>query len=223
MADPPWTPPPSGSRALADRLAAADPDPATAPQQTLPQQPAASVARGGHGRLITAVAIAVAVVAVLVAAGSAYIAYDNKSRAADWEDRVFRLERNSEQLNGLLVERSTQLNERTRELNRLAATVTRQQNALVRSESDVESLTDRQRELAAEKAALEDSQAALALQSRGLEQVADALVSCNSGLLELFGYVVDGDRVSADTIVDAVSESCALAESRFADYRARYG
>ena len=164
-----------------------------------------------------------AIIAVLVAAASTYVAYDNRNRAEGWEAQVFRLERNTEQLNGLLVERSTQLNERTRELNTLATTVTRQQNALVRSESDVESLTDRQRELAAEKAALEDSQAALALQSSALEQVADTLVSCNSGLFELFGYVVDGDRASADAIVDAVSQSCALAESRFAGYRARYG
>ena len=219
MADPPWTPPPSGSRALADRLAGADP--ASAPETASPQQAASHPARGR--RIWPIVAVVIAVAAVIVAAGSTYIAYDNKSRAEDWEARVFRLERNTEQLNGLLVERSTQLNERTRELNTLAATVTRQQNALVRSESDVETLSDRQRELAAEKAAVEDSRAALAQQSAVLEGVADTLVSCNSGLLELFGYVVDGDRASADAIVGDVSASCALAESRLADYRVRYG
>lgn len=176
---------------------------------------------GGHGWLIAAVAVAV--VAVLVAAASAYVAYDNRNRAEDWEERVFRLERNTEQLNGLLVERSTQLNERTRELNKVATTVTRQQNALVRSESDVQNLTARQRQLAAEKAAVEDSRAALAQQSAVLEDVADTLVSCNSGLFELFGYVVEGDRASANAIVGEVSEACALAESRFAGYRARYG
>jgi hypothetical protein len=220
MADPSWTPPPSGSRALADRLADADPG-TTAPQHTVRQPAVEPSRRRGTGWLIAA--LVVAGVAVIVAAASVYVAYDNANRAEGWEDRVFRLERNAEVLNGLLVERSTQLNERTRELNRVAATVTRQQNALVRSESDVESLTDRQRELAAEKAAVEDSRAALALQSRELEQVADTLVSCNTGLLELFGYVIDGDRVSADAIVDAVSESCANAESRLAGYRSRYG
>jgi hypothetical protein len=219
MADPPWTPPPSGSRALADRLAGADP--ASESETAIPQRPPFQPA---HSRPVwPLVAVAVAIASVIVAAGSTYVAYDNKSRADDWEARVFRLERNTEQLNGLLVERSTQLNERTRELNKLAATVTRQQNALVRSESDVETLSDRQRELAAEKAAVEDSRAALAQQSVVLERVADTLVSCNSGLFELFGYVVDGDRASADAIVDDVSQSCALAESRLADYRVRYG
>jgi hypothetical protein len=222
MADPPWTPPPSGHRALADRLAGAqvDPDSETLAHRR-PAPPAASQSRG-RGWL-PVVAIAITVVAVIVAAGAAYIAYDNRSRAADWEQRAFRLERNTEQLNGLLVERSTQLNERTRELNAIAGKVTRQQNALARSESDVETLSDRQRELAAEKAAVEDSRAALAVQSVALEDVADGLLVCNSGLLELFGFVVNGDQASADTIVDAVSAACELAESQFADYRARYG
>jgi hypothetical protein len=93
----------------------------------------------------------------------------------------------------------------------------------VRSESDVQDLTARQRQLAAEKAAVEDSRAALAQQSAVLEDVADTLVSCNSGLVELFGYVVEGDRASANAIVGEVSEACALAESHFAGYRARYG
>jgi septal ring factor EnvC (AmiA/AmiB activator) len=162
-------------------------------------------------------------VSTVVAASAVYVALDNKGRADRWEDRAFQLERNTDQLNGLLVERSTQLNERTSELNALAAKVTRQQSALARSESDVETLSARQRELAAEKAAVEDSRAALALQSTALEGVADALVACNAGLFELFGYVVAGDRGSADTIVDSVSASCTLADARFGDYRSRYG
>lgn len=219
MADPPWTPPPSGSRALADRLAGADP--AAEPETATPPRAASQPAN--RRPIWPILAVAVALASLVVAAGATYIAYDNKSRAEDWEARVFRLERNTEQLNGLLVERSTQLNERTRELNQLAATVTRQQNALVRSESDVETLSDRQRELAAEKAAVEDSRAALAQQSTVLEGVADTLVACNAGLFELFEYVVAGDRSSADAIVDDVSASCALAESRLAAYRAQYG
>jgi hypothetical protein len=220
MADPPWTPPPSGSRALADRLAGADAEPTQAPR-AIPHRPPAS--RPSHGRGWLVVALVMAVAATIVAAGSAYVAWDNKSRAERWEERAFRLERNTEQLNGLLVERSTQLNERTRELNRAAANVTVQQNALERSESDVETLTERQRELAAEKAAVEDSRAALTLQSTALEGVADALVACNAGLFELFGYVVAGDRVKADTVADHVAADCQLAESQFAEYRFRYG
>jgi alkylhydroperoxidase/carboxymuconolactone decarboxylase family protein YurZ len=219
MADPPWTPPPSGHRALADRLASAEVEPEpVVPRRLAPQAPS-----GGSGRGWLTLAVVVAVVAVFVAAGAAYVAYDNRSRAADWEERAFRLERNTEQLNGLLVERSTQLNERTRELNAIASKVTLQQNALARSESDVETLSERQRELAAEKAAVEDSRASLAVQSTALENVADSLVACNSGLFELFGFIVNGDQSSADTIVDEVSADCELAESQFAGYRARYG
>jgi uncharacterized protein HemX len=220
MADPPWTPPPSGSRALADRLAAAQTtEPATEVASARPRPPAPAPRRRGW----PIVAALVAAIAVVVAAGSAYVAWDNKSRAERWEERAFRLERNTERLNGLLVERSTQLNERTRELNALAGKVTRQQNALARSESDVETLSDRQRELAAEKAAVEDSRAELALQSTALEGVADSLVVCNAGLFELFGYVVAGDRAKADAVADDVSADCQLAESRFAEYRFRYG
>jgi septal ring factor EnvC (AmiA/AmiB activator) len=222
MADPPWTPPPSGHRALADRLADAEVDPDS--ETVIHRRPAPPTRSRGNSRgWLLVVAFAVAVAALLVAAGAAYVAYDNENRAADWEARAFRLERNTEQLNGLLVERSTQLNERTRELNAIASKVTRQQNALARSESDVETLSDRQRELAAEKAAVEDSRASLAVQSAALEDVASSLLACNSGLFELFGYVVNGDRSSADTIVDTVSADCDLAESQFADYRARYG
>jgi hypothetical protein len=220
MADPPWTPPPSGSRALADRLAAAQTtEPATEVASARPRPPAPAPPRRGW----PIVAALIAAIAVAVAAGSAYVAWDNKSRAERWEERAFTLERNTEQLNGLLVERSTQLNERTRELNTLAGKVTRQQNALARSESDVETLSDRQRELAAEKAAVEDSRAELALQSTALEGVADSLVVCNAGLFELFGYIVAGDRAKADAVADDVSADCQLAESRFAQYRFRYG
>lgn len=168
-------------------------------------------------------AIAVALVAVAIAAYASYVAYDNRSRAEGWEEQAFRLERNTEQLNGLLAERSTQLNERTRELNTLAATVTKQQSALTRSESDVETLSARQRELAAEKARVEDERAALALQSSALEEVADALVVCNAGLFQLFGFVVNGDRASADAIVSDVSADCEAAERSLGSYRALYG
>jgi septal ring factor EnvC (AmiA/AmiB activator) len=168
-------------------------------------------------------AVLLAVAAIVVASGAAYLAYDNLNRADEWEARAFRLERNTEQLNGLLSERSTQLNERTRELNRIADKFTRQQNALTASESDVQTLSARQRELAAEKAAVEDSRASLAVQAAALENVADALVACNGGLFRLFGFLVEGDRASADAIVDSVSADCAAAESRFSEYRLRYG
>lgn len=211
--------PPSTSHALADRLAGAETSVAAEPVRRASR----TEPRVDRSRWWLWAAVAIAVLALAFASGAAYVAYTNEARADDWEQRAFQLERNTEQLNGVLAERSTQLNERTRELNKLATTVTRQQNALTRSESDVESLSRRQRELAAEKARVEDSRAALTLQSSALEGVADALVVCNAGLFQLFGFVVNGDQGSADAIVSDVSADCEQAESALGEYRALYG
>jgi len=217
----PWVPA-SGNRALAERLADAGRE-EPAPKAALPPPVAAPPPhedRSRRGWVLPAVIGLVALVAV-GAVGS--LAYSNKNRADRWEDRAFRLERNTEQLNGLLVERSTQLNERTRELNQIAAKVARQQGALTRSESDVASLSDRQRELAAEKAAVEDSRAALVVQAGVLNSVAGELVACNDGLFELLGYIARGDSASANAVIDGVAANCDRAELDLAEYRARYG
>jgi TolA-binding protein len=221
MADPPWTPPPSGHRALADRLADTEVEPDS--ETVIHRRTAPPAPPRGSSRTWLVVAIAVASLAVVAASGASYVAYDNKNRADDWEARAFRLERNTEQLNGLLVERSTQLNERTSELNKLARTVERQQSALTRSESDVESLTRRQQQLAAEKAAVEDERATLQLQASTLDVVASAFVDCKDGLVQLLNYVLAEDFASAGAIVDGVSSDCDLAEASLSDYRARYG
>jgi uncharacterized protein HemX len=211
--------PPSGHRALADRLSGAEPEERREP--VTPRAPVARPAARRSKRLPVVVAVAVAL--ALALAGTMALAFSNKSRADRWEGRAFTLERNTEQLNGLLIERSTQLNERTRELNQLAATVERQQSALTRSESDVASLTRRQRELAAEKAEVEDSRAALQLQSRALNSVATAFVACKDGLVSLLGYVVEGDSGSASAVVDSVGADCSRAENLLLDYRSRFG
>lgn len=168
--------------------------------------------------------LALAVIVLLVAAlaGSGYLAVSNTSRADRWQDQALILERNVDQLNGVLVERSNTLNARTRELNRMAAKVRRQQTALVRSEADVSSLEQRQRALAAEKADVEDSRAQLAVQAAALENVADAFVDCKDGLVELLGYVLDEDFSLASAVIPDVSSDCGYAESALSGYNARY-
>jgi hypothetical protein len=223
--------PASGSRALAERLAEAaredaaqparpehGPAEGTPPLTTFAVQPPAAKRR--RGWLVPSIIALVALIAV-TAVGS--LAYSNKNRADRWEARAFRLERNTEQLNGLLTERSTQLNERTRELNQIAKKFARQQGALTRSESDVASLSERQRQLAAEKAAVEDSRAALTVQARALDGVASALVVCNDGLIELLGYVFQGDDASVSAVIDGVAADCDSAELGLTEYRVRYG
>ena len=213
--------PPSDNRALAERLSGLE------REEPVLSRPAVArstpVARRRGGRWLLPLLVAVALVLAAALAGVSALAYSNKSRADDWEERAFTLERHTEQLNGLLVERSTQLNERTRELNQLAAKVERQQSALSRSESDVASLTRRQRELAAEKAEVEDSRAALRLQSRVLSSVANAFVACKDGLVSLLAYVLGGDQTSASAVVDEVGADCSRAETLLLDYRSRFG
>jgi septal ring factor EnvC (AmiA/AmiB activator) len=211
--------PASGHRALSERLAEAEQEtPAPRPAAARPAPHATSRSRAG---LIIAILVVLVLLAALAGVGA--LAYSNKTRADGWEARAFRLERNTEQLNGLLIERSTQLSERTTEVNRLAAKVTRQQNALTRSESDVASLSQRQRELAAEKARVEDSRAELQVQSTVLKSVANSFVECKDGLVALLGYVIQEDNAAASRIVDGVAADCSTAESSLARYRARYG
>jgi hypothetical protein len=242
--------PPSGNRALAERLAGlapesppaeparpepvqpervyepppraipVEPEPAR-PQPPQPPQPVAAAPReGGRGWFLP---VTIALAFALALAGVGWLAYTNKTRADDWEARAFRLERNTEVLNGLLTERSTLLNERTREVNQIAKRFTRQNTALTRSESDVASLTERQRQLAAEKAALEDSRASLALQATALDDIASELVVCNDGLFELLGHMAQGNQAAVSGLIDGVAADCDSAEQSFAEYRARYG
>jgi hypothetical protein len=176
------------------------------------------------GRRRGRIALVVAVLLLLLAglAGSGYLVVSNRDRAERWEDRAFQLERNVDQLNGLLVERSNILNARTGELNRMATKVRRQQGALQRSEADVSSLERRQRALAAEKADVEDSRAQLAVQAAALENVADAFVDCKDGLVDLLNYVLDEDFFSATAVVSGVASDCNYAESALSDYNYSY-
>ena len=202
------------------RAVAIEPEPPPAAAATAATHCDGAQRESGRGWLLP---VAIALAFAFALAGVGWLAYTNKTRADDWEARAFRLERNTEQLNGLLVERSTLLNERTREVNQIAKRFARQNTALTRSESDVETLTDRQRQLAAEKAALEDSRASLAIQATALDGVANELVACNDGLFELLGHMAQGNQAAVSALIDGVAADCDSAEQSFAEYRARYG
>lgn len=170
--------------------------------------------------LFGALAAAVVLVAALGSAG--YLAWTNKDRADRWEERSTALERNVSTLNRLLVDRSNRLDSRTRELNRMAAKVRKQGDALSQSEADVSSLERRQRELANEKAQVEDDRAALTVQASSLEDVAGAFVDCKDGLVDLLGYILDEDYFSARAVLDDVDSDCGYAESALATYDNNY-
>jgi hypothetical protein len=160
-------------------------------------------------------------VGALLAVG--YVAWTNHDRADRWQDRAATLERNATALNRFLVTRSELLNARTRELNAMAAKVQESQQALRRSESDVATLARRQRELANEKAQVEDARAAVAAQASELEDVAAAYVDCKGGLIDLLGYLADEDYASANASAEAVSTDCAYADDALSTYLSSYG
>jgi hypothetical protein len=181
---------------------------------------------GESSKRITARRLVIAIGAlglVLVVLSESYLVFSNKSRADRWQARSAALERNVDGLNRLLVMRSSQLNARTRELNRMGHKVRKEQQALKRSQADVSQLARRQRELANEKAQVEDSRAGLVVQAAALEGVSSAFANCKDGLVDLLDYVLNDDYVSAEAIVDSVGSECQYAENSLADYRASYG
>jgi hypothetical protein len=209
------------SRLLARRIAG---DEAVTPHAASPSH-SRYRSRGDAGsrrRFWIAVAVVVSLLVTAAVFGAGYLAHTNKTRADRWEERSVLLESNIDQLNGLLVERSGMLDARTREVNRIAATVRKQETALRGSEADVVTLEQRQRALAAEKAQVEDERAALVVQSSALETVASAFVDCKDGLVQLLGYVLDEDYSSAEAIVSDVSTDCGYAESALSNYNATY-
>jgi hypothetical protein len=213
----------AAARALAERIGSA-PTSAEPPSAPAPGafEPRAEPSRRRPARIV--VPVAATVVALLVAlGGSSYLAVSNKSRADRWQERSRVLERNVDELNRLLLDRSDALNSRTSELNRMAAKVRKQESALNQSEADVSSLAARQRALANEKAQVEDSRAQLVVQTAAIETVAQEMTACKDGLAQLLGYVLDQDYSSASSIVYGVRSDCDSAESALSDYSATYG
>jgi len=223
----------AAARALAERIGSAPSAATPVPVQLPSPVPDASqsgavpptapeLRRRWPARIV--VPVAAAIVAVLVAlGGSSYLALSNKSRADRWQERSSVLERNIDELNRLLLDRSDALNSRTSELNRMAAKVRKEEAALNQSEADVSSLAARQRALANEKAQVEDSRAQLVVQTAAIETVAQEMTACKDGLAQLLGYVLDQDYSSASSIVYGVRSDCDSAESALSDYSATYG
>jgi hypothetical protein len=156
-------------------------------------------------------------------AGLGTLAYLNDTRADDWQQRSEQLQRNATQLNELLVVRSGDLNERTADLNTTADSLRKARAALGRSESDVASLSRRQRELANEKAQVEDERGQLTVQASELESVAGAYVTCKAGLVDLVGAVARDDWGWVEYYYPTISADCRSAEDTLQSYLYSYG
>ena len=128
--------------------------PSAAPS-TADDDGARSARRRFDRRLLLVSAVAVLLVAALIATSA--LAFVNARRAKDWERRAEQVQVRTKIINDLLIERSHDVNARTRELNASAAQLRRTKRALARSEADVRALVRRQTELANEKAQAEDA------------------------------------------------------------------
>jgi hypothetical protein len=129
--------------------------PLTAPERE-PREPVPTRTPVLRDRRFLLVAGLAALLAVALIGASA-LAVVNARRADDWRTRAEQVQLRTKIINDLLVERSHDVNSRTRTLNATAAKLRQTRRALTRSESDVRALVRRQSELANEKAQAEDA------------------------------------------------------------------
>jgi septal ring factor EnvC (AmiA/AmiB activator) len=168
------------------------------------------------------VALCVAALLLPVAGWSAYESHANEKSAAEWRQRSVELDEQVNGLRTLIGERSAQLNERTRQANRLAANLRSTRTALHRSEGDVSSLARRQRELANEKAQLEDQRRALQQQAGALADIASRYIDCKGSLIDVINALIDQDYSSASYEIDIANSRCDSAASALNAYVAAY-
>lgn len=118
-------------------------------------------------------------------------------------------------LQDLVATRTKALNRQTARLNVASKRLREARNAIDRSEEDVANLEVRQRELANEKAQVEDQRAALL-------RTASQLQACNSGLGQLI-QVLAGGLSPNQTDVDNVIVVCDGANQAVDAYLQVYG
>jgi septal ring factor EnvC (AmiA/AmiB activator) len=132
------------------------------------------------------VLLCVAVVALLGVAGwLGFATRTNEHRALAWQARAHLLKADRSRLERVLVLRSQTLNNVIDQLNAVTAKLKTSRGALSQSQNDVTNLETRQRELANEKAQLEDQQ-------RALNDVASNYVTCSGDLIQLLDDFANG-------------------------------
>lgn len=138
-----------------------------------------------------------------------YAMHENEVHAHSWARRASVLQKEESQLQSLLSARTRLLNQRIDQVNGLAKKLKHSQAALGQSQGDVASLEERQRQLANEKAQLQDQQAAL-------DEVASAYVSCKQDLVQLISDIAGGYDTTYD--FNIASSDCSSADSSLQSY-----
>jgi chromosome segregation ATPase len=166
--------------------------------------------------------VAAAGLLLVVASWFAYASRSNEQAAGEWKQRAVELDEQVNGLRTLIGERSAQLNDRTRQANRLATNLQTTRLALRRSEGDVTSLARRQRELANEKAQLQDQRRALQQQAAALEDIASRYIDCKDSLIDVISSLVYQDYSSATYEIDIARSRCNSAADALSAYLAAY-
>jgi uncharacterized protein HemX len=211
------SPPPDDTTELSetDWPASSATEPPESPSAHHTKSPSHAVAQTTHEssrRMPLALGIAI-VVLTGVAGWALYAMQTNEHRALSWQHRAQRLETNTKQLKALLAVRTRLLNQRIDQLNALSRKLKTSQAELGQSQSDVASLETRQRELANEKAQLQDQQ-------RMLDEVAGAYVTCKADLIQLFSDIANSyDTTSSYGTANA---DCANADDTLQSYLGAY-
>lgn len=160
------------------------------------------------------IALAALVLVLAALAGWAlYAMRANDQRAESWQRRAVALEANTKQLESLVGARTRLLNQRIDQMNALAGKLKRSQVALNQSQGDVSSLEERQRELANEKAQLQDQQ-------RALDGVAAGYLTCKRDLIQLLSDEVSGYDTTYDYAT--ANSDCSSADSALQSYLSAY-
>jgi chromosome segregation ATPase len=187
-----------------------------------PVLPAPTETRAARRDRRLVVAVSVAGLLLLAAGWFAYASHANQTSADEWKQRSIELDEQVNGLRTLIGERSAQLNERTRQANRIAANLRSTRAALHRSEGDVSSLARRQRELANDKAQLEDQRRALQQQAGALADIASRYISCKSSLIDVINALIDEDYTTASYEIDIANGRCDSAASALNEYVAEH-
>ena len=148
-----------------------------------------------------------------VAGWAIYAMHTDEQRAVSWQHRAERLQANTRQLEALLAARTRLLNQRIDQLDQLGGKLKLSQVALGQSQGDVSSLEERQRQLANEKAQLQDQQ-------RALDNLASGYITCKQDLIQLQSDEVNGYDTTYSYA--AASTACSNADSSLQSYLSVY-
>jgi TolA-binding protein len=181
-------------------------------------QTSASLSAPGKRRALAARRVMVVLCVVIVVLGGVagwglYAMQTNEQRAVSWQRRAQKLQANAAQLESLLEARTRLLNQRIDQMNRIARKLKLSQVALSQSQGDVTSLEERQRELANEKAQLQDQQ-------RTLDQVAGTYVACKQDLIQLLSDFANGYDTTSS--YNTANTDCTYADDSLQGYLGTY-